>query len=110
MNPPHGSQGGDTDVQLTANVDLGPLIGQIIEQTLRRLQDDHAKVDGRLAFPEAEAAQLLGIPAHSLRDARLRGDVEAVRIGKRWLYTRDELLRLLGQAASNLESSRRRAR
>ena len=53
------------------------------------------KLGGRLAYTEAEAASLVGVERHVLRDARLRHEIEASRVGKRIVYTRDELLRFL---------------
>ena len=50
----------------------------------------------RIGYPEAEAAELLGIGKHVLRDARLRGEIHATKIGKRIVYSRNELMRWLG--------------
>ena len=50
---------------------------------------------GRLAYPESEAAALLGIAAHQLRDGRLRGESTATKGGGRLGYERAELLRYL---------------
>ena len=74
---------------------IDDVVSQTVAQTLAQVEQDRARLDGRLAFTEAEAASKLGIPRHSLRDARLRGEIVASRIGKRILYQRDELLRLL---------------
>lgn len=51
--------------------------------------------DDRLAYTEPEAAQLLGVRSHVLRDARLRGELTGRRAGKRVIYDRRELLRWL---------------
>ncbi|MEM9753917.1 MAG: helix-turn-helix domain-containing protein [Planctomycetota bacterium] len=51
----------------------------------------------RLAYPESEAAQLLGIAAHQLRDARLRGEITATKAGGRIAYERDELIAYLAR-------------
>lgn len=75
--------------------DLRPLVEQVVAATLERIEADQARTQGRLAYREAEAAALIGIPAHSLRDARLRGEIAASRVGSRVLYTRAELLRYL---------------
>lgn len=75
--------------------DLRPLVEQLVAEAVRRLEINRDQLDGRLAFHEAEAAALLGLQRHVLRDARLRGEVMASRIGKRVVYTREELLRLL---------------
>jgi excisionase family DNA binding protein len=52
-------------------------------------------MDDRLAYAEKDAAALLGVPRHVLRDARLRGEVRAVKLGKSWRYSRANLLRYL---------------
>jgi len=49
--------------------------------------------NGRLAWSEVEAAGLLGMAAHVLRDERRRGRISAsVGPGRRILYTRADLL------------------
>ena len=73
--------------------DLQPLVVAIVDEALERIAKSARKLpDGRLAFTEAEAAQRLGIPQHSLRDARLRGEIHGRRVGKRILYARDTLI------------------
>ena len=70
---------------------LVPLIEQVVAETLRQVDQDRAQLGDRLGFTEREAAELLGLPRHSLRDARLRGEISASRIGRRVLYRREEL-------------------
>ena len=58
------------------------------------------RVDGqidKIAFTEPEAAAILSLRPHVLRDARLRGEISGSRVGKRILYERTELLRFLHQ-------------
>jgi hypothetical protein len=50
---------------------------------------------GRLALTEPEAAQALGVPRHVLRDARLAGQLRGRRVGKRIVYTREDLVEYL---------------
>jgi hypothetical protein len=50
---------------------------------------------GRLALTEPEAAQAIGVPRHVLRDARLAGELRGRRVGKRVIYTRQDLLEYL---------------
>ena len=75
--------------------DLLPVIQRTVAETLRQMESDRAKLNGRLAYPEPEAAALLGVRSHVLRDARLRGEIRGSKVGKRVLYERDELLRFL---------------
>jgi hypothetical protein len=75
--------------------DLKPLVEQVVAATLKKLEAANGKLGNRLAFNEPEAAALLGIKPHVLRDARLRGEISGSRVGKRILYERDEVLRFL---------------
>jgi hypothetical protein len=77
--------------------DLRPVIQQIVASTLIQIQSDEAKLGDRLAYTEPQAAAILSIKPHVLRDARLRGEIFGSRVGKRILYERDELLRFLRQ-------------
>ena len=71
---------------------LQPLIERIVATVLDRLQGEQDALRHKLAYTEAEAASLLGIQRHVLRDARLRGELAGSRVGKRILYERQELL------------------
>ncbi len=75
-----------------------------IEVALDRLRRDReaadSKLNGRMGFPEAEAASLLGVPRHVLRDARLRNEISAVRVGKKIVYAKEELLAYLTRTRS----------
>ena len=48
--------------------------------------------DGRIAFTEEEATELLGVPATTLRNERLRERVEASLVGRKIRYTKRQLL------------------
>ena len=50
-----------------------------------------------LSYNEHDAASLLGIRWSALRDLRLSGQVEAVKLGKRVIYPRESLELLLEQ-------------
>lgn len=75
--------------------DLQPLVEQVVTEVLRQREADEAKFGNRLAYPEPEAAALIGVAPHVLRDARRRGEIHARLCGKRYLYPRAELLRYL---------------
>lgn len=77
--------------------DLTPLIERVVSRVLSQREAESEQVGHRLAYPEAEAAALLSMKPHVLRDARLRGEVVASRIGKRVFYSRDALLKLLAK-------------
>lgn len=74
---------------------LESLIERVVVTALARVEADQAKVDGRLAFTESEAAAVIGVRPHVLRDARRRGELQGVRVGKRILIEREELNRFL---------------
>lgn len=73
---------------------LRPIIAEVVSATLSQRPEELLPAQ-RLAFPEAEAAALCGVPKHVLRDARLRGEVSGRLLGKKVVYERGELLRFL---------------
>jgi len=75
--------------------DLKPVIEEAVRATLEQINHLQGSLGDRMAFTELEAAELLGLPKHSLRDLRLAGRIRASRLGKRIVYSREELLRLL---------------
>ena len=77
------------------DTDLRPLVERVVVETVERLSDERAQLGNRLGYPEAEAAALLGVARHTLRDCRLRGEIAARLVGKRMVYSRDELVRFL---------------
>jgi hypothetical protein len=78
---------------------LRHLVVEIVAQVLAQLEADRAKLDGdrdRLAFSEEEAARLIGLEPHQLRDERRRGRIAAATVvGRRIRYTREHLLAYL---------------
>ncbi len=74
---------------------LKPLLDAAVERALERVGLFDAKLGDRLGFIEPEAASLLGVEQHVLRDCRLRGEIHARKVGKRYVYGRDELIRFL---------------
>jgi hypothetical protein len=86
---------------------LKPLIEQVVGETLARLEADRAKLDGKLAYSEPEAAQLLGVETHVLRDARRRGEIDAsVIAGGRIRYTAKALADYLARQKWSMETRR----
>lgn len=78
--------------------DLKPLVVLAVREAIQQLGDDDSRLPtGQLAYLEKRAAELLDIPKHSLRDARLRGEIVGVRIGGRIAYERSELLEYLSR-------------
>ena len=76
--------------------DLNPVISAAVRETLAQLSDEADLFSpDRLAYPEAEAAQLLGVAKHVLGDSRRRGEISGSRVGKKILYRRQELIDFL---------------
>src|SRR4051794_7530509 len=76
---------------------LRELVREVAVQVVAELDRDKASLPaGRLCFPEAEAAPMLGLQQHQLRDERLRGRIAYHRVvGNRVMYSRDDLLAYL---------------
>ncbi len=74
---------------------LLPIIEASVEAAIRRMDAADAKLGDRLGFTESEAAQLIGVKPHVLRDLRLRGEIAVPQIGKRYIYSRELLAKLL---------------
>jgi hypothetical protein len=84
-------------VQLQLDADaLRPLIAAVVTETLAAVDSARSALPEKLAYSEAEAARLLSLHTHQLRDERLRGRIEAsVGPGRKVLYTREQLLNYL---------------
>jgi len=76
-------------------------VAQVVSETVDRLEEDRDLLGERIAFREQEAAALLGVERHTLRDARLRGEAEASKVGRYIVYSREQLLRLLERNRTN---------
>jgi hypothetical protein len=75
---------------------LRPLVQMIVAEVLARTQASSAHVPDRLTFSEPEAAALLGLKPHQLRDERRRGRIGASSIvGRRVRYVREDLIQYL---------------
>jgi hypothetical protein len=84
-------------IQLHVHLEaLRPLIRTIAAEVASELQNASAALPERMCYSEPEAARLLGLQPHQLRDERLRGRLVGSRIvGGRIRYERAELLRYL---------------
>lgn len=74
--------------------ELEPIIKAAVAEALDRMEAERARLD-RLGYTEAEAAALLGVRPHVLRDCRRRGEIQASKCGSKIIYQRAELLRFL---------------
>lgn len=73
------------------------VIQQIVTDTVRAVLHEDGRLNGRLGFTEREAASMLGIAKHVLRDCRLRGEIAGFRAGRGVCYSREELLRFMSE-------------
>ncbi len=71
--------------------DLAPIVAAAVDVVIARRDE----LGDRLGYPEAEAARLLGVRKHVLRDSRLRGEISARRVGRGYIYSRTALVRWL---------------
>ena len=81
--------------------ELRPLVHLAVTEALERMEEERAKFNGRLAFTEPEAAVLLGVKPHVLRDCRRRGELQGAKVGSRIVYTRADLLDFLERQKEN---------
>jgi hypothetical protein len=74
------------------------LIEQIAVELLGRLEADRARLNGRIAYREAEAAPLVGLEVHQLAGERKKGRIAAsIGPGQKILYSRENLLEYLAR-------------
>lgn len=77
---------------------LKPLIAAVVTEVLDQVKADEAKLNGQLVYTEPEAAALLGLRPHQLRDERLKERIQA-SVGPRGkiMYSRGDLLGYLAR-------------
>ncbi|WP_428303702.1 helix-turn-helix domain-containing protein [Lacipirellula sp.] len=76
--------------------DLERLIQSSVSKALAAARDSDTVIpNNRLAYSEPQAASALGVKSHVLRDARLRGEIKATKVGGRHAYMRDDLVNYL---------------
>ena len=74
---------------------LTPLVRQIVSETIAQLEAARAQIPdaGQLAYSEEQAAALLALEPHVLRDERRRGRISASSVvGRRVRYSRQDLI------------------
>jgi len=77
---------------------LRPVIEMVVQKVLAETAPLAGTVGSRLGYTEAEAAALLGVERHVLRDARQRGELEASKVGRRIIYTPNQLREYLANS------------
>ena len=81
--------------------DLRQLVSQVVQQTLTALDWPQ----GRLTLTEVEAAAACGVGRHVLRDLRLLGKLKHVRLGKKVVYRRSDLIEAFASFKIRLRGS-----
>jgi hypothetical protein len=77
---------------------LKPLLERVADEAIARYVAAQAQLNSKLAYSEGEAARLLGLKPHQLRDARRADTIECSQItGRRIRYTQEDLLEYLRQ-------------
>jgi len=71
--------------------DFRPLIQLVVAETLAQRSPLAQAFEGRLALPEAKAAEACSAPSHVLRDERLEGNLVGTKIGRKVYYTLEDL-------------------
>jgi hypothetical protein len=71
---------------------LRPIVAEVVAEVLEKTNVAQSALGNRLMLSESEAAELLGVEKHVLRDARLRGEIHGRLVGKRIFYSRAALL------------------
>lgn len=75
---------------------LEQFIGSAVTKAVEEMRNfDASHACNRLAYNEWEAATVLGVKGHVLRDARLRGEIESTYVGGRIAYSRTHLINYL---------------
>lgn len=80
-------------IEITAE-ELKPIVQAVVAEVLAGTETMRGDW---LAALEADAAEMIGVQAHQLRDARLRGEIVATKIGGRIGYERSELIAYLAR-------------
>jgi hypothetical protein len=86
---------------------LADLVRSLVAKAIFDLGTQQQCLPEKLAFTEAEAARLLSLNQHQLRDERRRGRIGASEIvGRRIRYSREDLLQYLARNRQEGGSSR----
>ena len=84
---------------------LRPLIRLVIAEVLAEMDELQKGRSDRVAYTEAEAASMLALNKHQLRDIRLSGKINYTTIvGRRVRYTRADLMAYLNRERREAEA------
>jgi hypothetical protein len=72
---------------------MRPIIAEVVKEVWKAIEDENQKFTEKLGYSEAEAAALLNVHQHVLRDERMRRRIRASKIvGGRIRYLRSDLM------------------
>lgn len=77
--------------------ELRALVAEVAAQLLGELLDWPV---GRIALTEEEAANACGVRRHVLRDLRLKKAIQSRKLGRKYVYTRQDILQALEVSAA----------
>lgn len=78
--------------------ELRPLVRSVVAEVMAEINQLQNGREGQVAYTEAEAANMLGLKQHQLRDRRLAGKISFTRIvGRRIRYTLPDLMAYLSE-------------
>ena len=83
-----------------SDADLREIVVPIVAEVVASVQSHPLDSNEQLAYLEPDAAKILGIASHQLRDARLRGEIVSTKVGGRIGYERSELIAYLVRGRS----------
>ena len=76
---------------------LRHVVETVVSEVLDRTDERRAKINGRIGLTEPRAAAAIDVAPHVLRDCRLRDEIAATKVGKRWIYSREVLENFLNK-------------
>jgi hypothetical protein len=79
-----------------AKTEIEELVRQVVAEVLSAIDWPQ----GRIALDEQEAAKACGVNRHVLRDLRLSGKLKTKKLGRKVVYCRDDLIRVLRELKS----------
>lgn len=78
--------------------DVRPLVQAVLTEAIRNFESQKSTTADKLAYNEPEAARMLSLKPHQLRDERLRGRIGFSSIvGRQVRYTQADLMAYLAR-------------
>ena len=71
--------------------ELEPVIELVVKKTIDEIESSQNGTNCRWAYSEEEVAEKLGVAKYVVRDARLRGEFKAKKVGKEYRYSKREI-------------------